>query len=396
MTETDKSPIIGRRTVLPSHQVNREPATHVRKQEPTPIILRRKVDFRELDVKETKSLVDTLPTELQEVLDDLSPNVPQEWRQQAVEAAHYINSLDSSQEITDENGQSLVEKRQRFTDQLANSGFVWGVYNRSSRWALDPTKSLPNWLHSRKDLQKFEQLSDSEQEVVSNFYKEYVAKHATIHTSDDGQKYYDFTNGVPNKGKETITGVHRSKGYVEETSLRNVQVLEKTLEALRKQKIHPHTTKLFDRDRLVLYWDSELTDEQKSQIESVFDQKGIEFRAFGQDVPEVILTNDRYQVDSRASNDSSLGDGGHNPFRWDDPEYNSAKFLRQYLQMTYWGCKDPTEPYRVSFAPIITQDVNIAENADRIKELQQSIEASDHLPTVVTARSYLNCFEKLN
>ncbi len=368
-----------------SHQVTRVPAG-----EPQ-IVSRRKIDFSESS-HETISTQEALPPEFQKILEQLSEDVPQEWREQAEQAAHFIWSLEENKQIVDENGNPLEEKRERFINQLANCGFIWAVYTPFRKGSVDPEQAIPSWLHARKENKGYDQLTAEDHQKIKEFYEGYVQTQAKERISKDGQRYFHFEEGVP-PVEETFAGTHRSKGYIEGKDVGELQKVEQFLLDLRNEGLHPHVTKLFDKDRLVLYWDSRLTDEQKARISQLIKEQELHLRAFAQDVPAVELNDDGYKVETRASNDRSLGEGG-NPFQWEEKTYQPDKFLRQYLRMTYWGCKDPSEPYRLSFIPIITDKLeDLDKETALVKEVQEKIAETDKLPTLVTQRSYFDCIK---
>lgn len=394
MPESDNNPIVGRRIVQQLNDLDAKPVPPFTIPGETHIVTRRKVFFKESPSKNEISMAEKLPPELQKIVDEITPNAPESWRQQAIQAAYFIWSLDLGKTITDVNGQSLEKERQKFVDQLATTGFVRGVYGRPARWSIDPSKSLPSWLYAKNNF-PFERVSETDLQQVKIFYDAYVAARAKEHRTPDGQRYFDYEEGVPQKEVTSFAGTHRSKGYVEGIHLRDINKLEKVLSQLRSLNLHPHATKLFDGDRLVLYWDSKLSDEQRSAIENSFADIGVKIRAFAQDVPRVDVSENGYKVDVRESNDASLGEGGRNPFDWEEAQYNAAKFLEKYLQLTYWGCKDPSEPYKLSFVPIIlAYDAKPDLVKEQVLEIQKKIAENDHLPTVVNEGGYLNCFAK--
>ncbi len=348
-----------------------------------------RVDLSPLLFQETVSLNDALPLEFQEVLDTIHPEAPIEWREQATKAAYFIWSLDEGKQLTDKNGQSLQQQRELFVDQLGSTTFVGSAYVHQKGKSPNPQKTLPYWLHTIKSIQHL--TTEQEKTQVADWYQRYASIHATIQREKDGaggyQEYADYHEGVPQQqGDRKYLWNLPSKSYIDGAELRNFDAIENVLVQLRQTNLHPHTSKLFE-DSLVLYWRTPLSVEQKQSIRVHFNAHNIHMRGFAQDSYYVLVTPEKNVMRIQGTNDSVLGAGGFidNPFAlWEEKQYKPDIFLKQYLQLTYWGYKNPAEPYSTSFVPIVIGNVpDSEERRVRIVELQERIARVYKLPTIV-------------
>ncbi len=342
---------------------------------------------------------DTLPTEYQTVLGQLRPDVPPIFKEKAIESAYFFWSLETSRKLLDKDGKSLDDKVALFVDELITTRVVVGTYVRASSDfshtnAPDPEVALPKWATDRRK-QKIEDhkkkgetktLTDSDREEIRKFYEEYAERYGTK-IEEKGQVYYQYKEGIT-EPDESLFG--NFKFYIEHQEQTKFAQIRQALDDFRMKGVHPNLTKFYDNNRLVLYWNHKPDNELSDQIREIFLKNGIEVRGPGQDSSEVIINdNGTTNLNVDLSNDSSLGT--KNPFIWKEAVYNPTSFFKQYLSATYYGRRDPTEPYRVTFIPIRVDNPN--KHAGLIAGLTEQIKRTDGLDICVSGTSrYIEAF----
>ncbi len=326
---------------------------------------------------ETIHINDALPREYQIILDELPQTVPPEFKEQARQSAYYFWSLNEGKQLLDAQGNSMQDRVDRFADQLSKAGFVWYAHN----FNIPLHDALPTWAYTRMEKRLARpQFTKDELDIIAKAYEDYGKSHGTL-TRYEGQDYYNYTEGtLPKNSPRATGGSDNFKIYVEEDNLKNFPSVVSALEALREQNIHPRQTKLFEGDSLVLYWGVLPNEQLCNTIEQTFRRFGLSTRGPGQDPHHITVKEDgTYQTKGRYSNDSSLGE-----IQWEEKQYDAQKFFRRYLEMTFNGAKNPTDPYKISFIPVIAR--GISPSTDRIqliRPIAEKVWESDRLPVVI-------------
>ena len=278
-------------------------------------------------------------------------------------------------------------------DKLALSGFILNTvvrYKFSKGWSNGKTlileEALPGWALERVRKKNLERsnFSSEEKNQFATDYQSYVTKHAIEEVSNANGKYAIYReNTQPNNLFNNL------KCYFEDDALKDSQKIFSALEIIGQYNAHPQSSKLFDKDRLVLYWPDGLTKEQENDIKRVFSEAGIKYRGFAQD-PQVVEVQDAetYEVNHINSNDGSLGEGGHNPYIWKGEKYELSEFFKQYIKLVSWAAKDPIQPYRQGYVPITLNKVN-SEDVDRekLEKLKKYIESKSGLSALILENS---------
>jgi hypothetical protein len=298
------------------------------------------LDIPESKKKETISIKEKLPVHYKEVLADLREDIPKKFKNEAERAAYHFWTLDTGRKLVDEAGISQDEAAREMANQISSSGFVMYTYMAKQYLELsgdiDPEKALPWWINERVKNRKGEELSEEEKDRLLGFYTKYA--------EGSGLQFgYHYVYLEANKKAESEPTAN-FKFYLERDALRNLPRIEKALKKLKGKNIHPDQSKLYEKNRLVLYWlelpEKELVDD----IVSVFDEQGIEVRGPGPDPA--------------------------NPFVWKKTKYEPAEFFKQYLRLTFYMAKNPSEPYRQSFLPIYGGEAD-KESIDKAAKMAQ-------------------------
>lgn len=352
----------------------------------SPVIEWKPIEVPDQD-KEIK-IGDPLPVEYQGVLRNLKPDIPNEFKNRARLAAYYFYALENGRKIVDQEGKPLDKEVERLAEQLTTSNYILTTYVAAKTYkkgALDPKEALPKWIPNRveqADETLLVELSAEEKKKLEDFHASYAQKNGIF---DGTYAYYNKKNSPNREISESL--VNNFKYYIEGVSAKNIGKIEEVLNELDLQKIHPHSSKVFESVRLVLYWHSQPEGLLTEKITSVFEKEGIKMRGPAQDPVQVVVKEGRYEMQIRTSNDGSLGEGGHNPFVWQEDLYDQSKFFEQYLRLTFHGAKDPANPYLINFVPIVIE--NIEENKELIKEIEEKIRTRDNLPTYTTDGRHL-------
>lgn len=276
----------------------------------------------------------------------INSEIPITFRESAYEAMRHISFLDKNPE------EAIKDpKINRFVSQLAKTGFVGGVHMRyrSARWrGPDPEKALPKWLHEdflrRHALDRPADITPAEEREVEELF-ELIAKGLPFHDGRHG-RYYEVE-------KESIDRdiAQEFKYYLESKvllgALRSGK-LKQIMDVLAEQNISPVSFKLFDANRLVLYFQQPI--ESSSQVVHIFEAANVKGRGPAQDICEIVQEDGRVALKKTdCSNDAALGDGGRNPVVYNEALYDSKIFLETYLKLCLFRGKNPAEPYKTSF-----------------------------------------------
>lgn len=353
---------------------------------------------KDVVTRETIGVQEPLPVEYQTALDRIRKDTPSEFKDQARKAAYYLWSLDSGRDLSDENGVSLQSEVDQFVKQIATTGFVNSTYVRATHKALwkddeavEPGRVLPKWLAGKdilietplgkaKSLDRIKTFEDFYEKYTDSFGNKYEATHG---------EYTKYDRNTPPKNMGELK-INNFKFYIESESLGDTINLEKALNRLSEMGLHPHESKLFEDFRLVLYWHTGPNDKLVAEIRKTFVANGLTARGPGQDTIEIkIDKTGSHKSIVRFSNDASLG--SHNIYAWKGISYNPQEFFSQYLRLCFQGGKNPTEPYKQSFVPIITEGQ--VENEESIGKLRQKISEEANLPIFVSDHPHLTVFE---
>lgn len=281
-----------------------------------------------------------LPVEYALPLEKIKRQAPNEFYEQAVKCAHIFYNLDQGKTGPEED---------KFASELANLPSVASIGLFNGFGGVGFEAATPKWLHGRKK----EDIKSQGIPKIAGFYEKYVEeKSDNIHKETNGV-YADYDKNWCPPESESLSD--NFKAYME-TDCSRVE-LEGLFNELAYKKIHPHSSKLFEENRLVLYWQSELKEDLEKNLREVFDNHKIEFRGFGQDPLRIeIDETGNWEIKMVGSNDKSRGEagGGGEFFKH---LYNPQKFFELYLQQMFkWG-RNPLDSYKNSFVPIIG-DVN--------------------------------------
>lgn len=364
-------------------------------QESSLIVGRRKVDLPEIDVVEPDSPVigrrelkivgaeikigDELPPQYQEVINEVKRRSKSTtFAKQAELAVYYFYALDKGLKLIDTDGKPL--DLEKYADLISSLHFISIMYVRQkrksntspdidqenqqtrtgghtvirSRVSIDlgnPETSFPNWVQARRE---YEAPENGEYTQLHEFYENWVTDHSIEQEKGRHGLYASYPENYSPDVSNYKDGFF--KGYVEIET--DKDLLEKAFNQLRSLHIHPQTSKIFDGSRIVLYWNSDLSDQLISQIKSVFEEFGVAFRGPGQDSVGLVLNEDgSLDEEVRTSNDGALGEGGHmQDFRQTD--FSPTVFLKTYLEQCYRYWRNPLDPYQLSFIPAFDKRKN--------------------------------------
>jgi len=330
-----------------------------------------KVNFSENIEKDQEiKLGDPLPEHYQNPLNEIKNIAPEKFISEATTLAHYFHSLDTGTELFDQNGQSLQTKVDNLADKIAKLPsfdlvYVFDSLPKSARSnTFSPEKSLPRWITSRRE-QSTPETSSSGNPEITKFYQEYAPKHGRSKDLEHGNYFFYDKELCPEKSDSPIDTF---KCYLEKDV--NAENLNTLFKELGEQKIHPHSSKLFvEGDRLVLYWHTSLNDEMNNQLVDLFNKNKVPFRGFGQDsIIGKIEKDGRLEFSARYSNDQSRGEaGGSADFAHN--EYSPQRFFELYLQQMFKHHRNPLDPDRMSFVPIVDQGNTLSDPVTLQKEI---------------------------
>lgn len=343
-------------------------------------------------ISEITLMESQLPPEYQSVLDKIRPDAPEAWKLQARQAAYYFWSLDKNIPIFDQHHQSLGEQRDRMAKQIAETGVAEAYYSPAFASSIDINKALPSWITTRHEQVDTTKLAETDIDAFCTAFEKYGDQRGQKLADLSGQPRYRFDQGiVPGTVFSLEPTPLNHKLYIENSALKNPQAVMDVLADLAAANIHPNMEKLFEDERLALYWFTTLTPDQKKQIDTIFSSRQVRFRGPAQDPVEIHLQPDGTIIQSlRYSNDATLV--GNSPFVDNITRtYSSEKFFQRYLQMCFFACKDPTQVYDISFVPIFTNEVadqTIADTAANKASIEVALQF--HLPTFKSKQLFLD------
>ncbi|HEX7017791.1 MAG TPA: hypothetical protein VF209_02695 [Patescibacteria group bacterium] len=352
-----------------------------------------------LNNEERLSTTETLPVALENILQEVRPDLPIEYREKLRLAAYFFWSLDQGKELYDDQGNSLKSQIDVFIDQLINSGFIWHTFMIHKYFkGPSPKQALPKWINERSKDEP-ESIDDSIKEKFLSFYLTYVHKVGAkkFDTTKPDDTRYEYIQGIPPRPKKSLALTDNFKAYVEGRNLENTGAIEKALLELQNLNLHPYFSKIFEGDRFVIYWETQPEKEVLQQIRNIFLKHGVHLRGFAQDVHVVVFHPDSsYEVDLKWSNDQSLGEGSGNKFVWEGEQYSLEEFFKQYVRLVTNGTKNPVEPYLLGFTPVITgkDDWHTDEKLrGSVLQLTHQLSQQETLPVFITSRRFIDAFE---
>lgn len=319
--------------------------------------------------RETIHIGDPLPEHYARPLEEIRQIAPEGFNEQATELAYYFHALDQNRSLIDRNGNSLQEDVNRLADEIADLPSIHMVYVFDSL-PLDsvaPEKALPAWVTSRETPDKLTPKTGGIPQAAK-FYNEYAPKHGEGKDLTHG-RYYFYDKSMCAPSGEAPVDIF--KCYIE-NDIPEAQMTA-LFEDLAESKIHPSSSKLFEGDRIVLYWNTYLSDKMSEKLKQAFEKHSVQYRGFGQDSLQVnIKENGTWKFNVRSSNDQSRGEAGGGA-DFSQNEYTPRKFFELYLQQMMLHCRNPLDPYRMSFVPVSGESSNL-QNQDKLKGRLEEIE----------------------
>lgn len=336
------------------------------------------------------SMGEPLPTPLQQVLDsDFVKSKPLDFQEQARIAAYMFLAKEEGKSLVDTNGQLLDEEMNMMMSQLRGSGYIAQVDLYSGHEFLNDGRkiALPNWLLSVPYISTAE--VEGIEEEVANFYEDYAGKNRVSVQEGTFGTYSIYENGIL-QGLETEVS---SKIYIEPEQMKTVEERQKILaflDDLRRENLHPRSSKLFEGSRVVFYWNSEIDENANQQMFSLAKKHGVSLRGPAQDPLSFRITDNQTNIENSyatlgISNDSALGDGGRNKIVWREETYDLGKFFENYLMMIGEFGKRPDHPYMQSYIELRLGDLEDL-NDELIAKIS-SFSKSNSLPIQVTGSS---------
>lgn len=341
---------------------------------------------------ETIRIGDPLPEHYAKPLEEIRQNAPQGFNEQATKLAYYFHALDQNRSLVDEHGNSLQEDVNHLADEIADLPSIHMVYvfdslaksqqehqqqekgsssshikRRRAFDSIPPEEALPQWITSRETPDKLTPKTGGIPQAAK-FYNEYAPKHGEGKDLTHGRYFFYDKSMCPPPGEAPVDIF---KGYIEN----DVPESQMTalFEDLAELKIHPSSSKLFEGDRIVLYWDTYLSDDLSSKLQQAFEKHHVQYRGFGQDSMQVNIEKDgKWKFNVRSSNDQSRGEAGGGA-EFHDAEYTPQRFFELYLQQMMRHCRNPLDPYRMSFVPVNGESDNL-QNQDKLKTKLEEIE----------------------
>lgn len=340
--------------------------------------------------KDKLRLGEKLPAAYDDVLDLIKDQAPVEFLVQARFCAYCFWALDEGKTLVDNKRNELSELAdlvrgvQETIQTLPNILGLFRDYSLSEEitdvfvpqkgsaiigrrklQAPNPYECLPSWAvrqqkpkTTESDPQRFKQLHD--------FYRHWTKRANVIERKSGGYPYHYYPKDecLPNAESE----VDFFKAYIEKPHT-FVQLTELFAD-LKKLKLHPNSSKLFEDHRLVLYWDNYLTKEIESKLRDIFQKYNVSFRGFSQDSPVVEINEEgEWEFDVSASGDQSRGEAGGG-VRFGVP-YDQKNFFKLYInQMLHYG-RNPLDPYKISFLPVVVKGTRVQDEEKLRAELDK-------------------------
>jgi hypothetical protein len=290
---------------------------------------------------------------MEQVIQDACADCPEVFRSEAYEVASIISALDSNpvSAIEDPAARTLVTR-------ISQVGFVadyyWGVVKPSNGVDAEACRSsLPSWQQPEfldeqgiRALPKGQINHDSG--IISEGYQQFVERNRLdLRTHSRDGDYYGKPDAQP-KAPSALS----YKVYVEGGVLQNRLMdggLQVAYDVLAQDGIAPYAMKLWDDERVVLYF-SPTSEDDVAQVEKTLRTLNIAYRGPAQDVWQIDEDEDRSpRIHSVESNDNAVRERAVGRSRFSPRAYNQATFLRQYLQQcAMWG-KSPMDIYTTSF-----------------------------------------------
>lgn len=318
---------------------------------------------KEFEESEKIQTEEELPLEYTRTLVKIQEIAPKGFYEQARKCAQLFHNLDQGK---------IGPGEESFATELAQLPSMVNIDVFNGWGGVGFEAATPTWLHDKKI--PIEQKAITEKKhIIADFYQDYVAKNSIRNEKGRHGIYANFDRNLcPPEG---VGLTDNFKAYIEEEVPNFEEKMDYLFELLRDKKIHPSSSKLFEGERLVLYWNSRWDNELINNIRECFENSGVRFRGFGQDPVRIeIDENGNWTEEIAGSNDQSRGesDGGERFFEY---KYETEKFFQMYIKQAFkWG-KNPLDSNRISFVPIMG-DISKVKNKEGLFRRIQAIETS--------------------
>ncbi len=305
-----------------------------------------------------------LPPEYARTLAKIKEIAPKKFYEQARKCARLFHNLDQGK---------IGPEEENFATELAQLPPIANIDFFNNLRGVGFEAATPTWLHDKKI--PIEQKARTEKgKVIADFYQKYVAENSIYNEKGRHGIYANFDRNLcPPEG---VGLTDNFKAYIEEEVPNFEEKMDSLFKLLRDKKIHPSSSKLFEGNRLVLYWNSRRDDELVNNLRECFEKSGIRFRGFGQDSVRIeIDENGNWTEEIAGSNDQSRGEGSGGE-RFFEHTYETEKFFQMYIKQAFkWG-KNPLDLNRISFVPVMG-DINKIKDKESLFKRIREIEASD-------------------
>lgn len=340
-----------------------------------------------------------LPKEYQQTLDRLRPDIPEAWKDKAINAARFLYLLDSTP--TYRVDEDELTNRAKFVRQLSQMGFfqnaIYRVKNGEAGWE----KSLPRWLVNAYAPTRLGGVGYREKvDEVEEFYEKELVPRGTMRADRWGNylNFQDIAN--PQIGNPITDTYLHAKVYIEgvlhDRGLSDIARLREAFLQMKDTQVHPYSMKMHEDDMMVLYFNG-FTSERARRLEDIFRKLKLPIRGPAQDPVSVTYNKDGVpQAAFRTSNDNSLNSLKYlteeekaDPRRWKgldinewcDTVYSPERFLDKYLRLLWHPGKNPEASFGHGVIHVIDEAKRIAPQvAEAGRELQLPVYASTSDP----------------
>ena len=220
-----------------------------------------------------------LPTQYSEPLSKIKSSTPEVFAEQAERAASIFYVLDENLRLVDSSGHPLdseVTELARNVSQLPSVNQV-NIFNklgaekekdisqhagehekfRSFFERKNPEDLLPHWVVSRtQDMETRQELPNT-----VNFYNAWVKGRSTSSSERNGLYHHYYPEVSPDNGELLVDNF---KCYLEHDI--SEDRLQKAFSQLEQLRLHPHSSKLSEENRVVLYWNTSINDDLQTKL----------------------------------------------------------------------------------------------------------------------------------
>lgn len=362
-----------------------------------------------------------LTQEYKEILNLMDADAPEGFQNQARLSAYIFSALDSEVNLVDEQGRSMQHEIEKLAHRLSHAPFVGraffrhkeqlkqqkippissqtvstaghSVIRRKVKKRLDPNIAFPFWISRLRSAPDFEVEGGGNLVEIPSFYKKWVIGKAEPYESKNHQTYYRYSPDMCPPKSESPASLF--KAYLEYDC--PVENLEAVFRALSSDQLHPHVTKMFDRNiRMVMYWTTHPSAGLTDRIIKVFQRHNVKIRGFAQDSRVIIIDDEgNWQVDSLVSNDEAMSSG--KPIdQITKNKYDPSNFFRLYLEQCYQYGRNPLDPYMMSFVCVSDRRDNQHVSIIEKEKFNKMIEIIESEGLEVFKGDRFGLFEKRN